>query len=303
MQRKEVNILMATYNGEKYIETQILSIIWQSFKDWKLIIHDDGSTDDTVKIIKKWSELDNRIVLIEDGKKFKNAAANFMHLLQFAEAPFIMFCDQDDIWFENKISLMLHEIKNKDNSKIQIVYSSSYIWTENNISNEILPVFKPKRLNDFLFLNAGVNGCFAIFNEQTLEIMKQQPIHQAMHDHILQLIGIIYGEISYVPEVLMLYRRHIETVTIAPTKNIFYRITQNNNLPVIDSKHYKAIEDFYYEEKDKIDMEGQYMLNAYLKMPNQSILKNIKDIFKYNFNIDNSKLALIVKLFVRKFYK
>ena len=70
----KVDILLATYNGAKYIRSQIMSIICQSFEDWRLIIHDDGSTDETVAIIKRI--VDPRIVLIEDEKKFGNPCGN-----------------------------------------------------------------------------------------------------------------------------------------------------------------------------------------------------------------------------------
>lgn len=72
-----IDILLATYNGEKYIKSQILSLISQSYTDWRLIIHDDGSTDATVDIIKELSVIDNRIRLIEDGVSCKSAALNF----------------------------------------------------------------------------------------------------------------------------------------------------------------------------------------------------------------------------------
>ena len=101
-----VDILLATYNGELYIETQILSIISQTFKKWQLLIHDDGSSDTTIFIIKKWAAIDNRIKLIEDEVKTRNAAKNFMHLLKYSTAEYVMFCDQDDIWFDNKVQLM-----------------------------------------------------------------------------------------------------------------------------------------------------------------------------------------------------
>ena len=64
-----IDILMATYNGGLYVRNQILSIIGQTYQDWKLIIHDDGSTDDTLSIIKELVHMDKRIQLIEDGMK------------------------------------------------------------------------------------------------------------------------------------------------------------------------------------------------------------------------------------------
>lgn len=67
-----IDILLATYNGEKYIDTQISSIVNQSYSDWKLYIHDDGSSDSTVEKIKFWTSRDTRIAFIEDGITFHN---------------------------------------------------------------------------------------------------------------------------------------------------------------------------------------------------------------------------------------
>ena len=62
-----IDILLATYNGEKYLDTQIASIVNQSYKDWILYIHDDGSSDNTVILIQKWCDLDKRIIFVNDG--------------------------------------------------------------------------------------------------------------------------------------------------------------------------------------------------------------------------------------------
>ena len=105
----KVDILLATYNGAKYIRSQIMSIICQSFEDWRLIIHDDGSTDETVAIIKRI--VDPRIVLIEDEKKFGNPCGNFLYLTQFIESPYAMFCDQDDIGWITRSKFCMMQFK------------------------------------------------------------------------------------------------------------------------------------------------------------------------------------------------
>jgi rhamnosyltransferase len=75
-----IDILLASYNGENYIEQQILSIIAQQYQNWCLLIHDDGSSDDTVKIVLKWSSIDSRIRLIDNNIKCMGVAANFLRL-------------------------------------------------------------------------------------------------------------------------------------------------------------------------------------------------------------------------------
>ena len=77
-----VAIVMATYNGEKYIAQQIDSIIAQTHQDWQLLVHDDGSSDSTMQIVAEYEKQDSRIRLIDDGVQFHNSSANFIHLLK-----------------------------------------------------------------------------------------------------------------------------------------------------------------------------------------------------------------------------
>ena len=120
MQKLSLAILMATYNGEEFIREQINSILNQTYKNWKLIIHDDGSTDNTVDIIKEYTKkYPNKIILIEDNIKCNGAKENFSHLIKIAYKNFnfdyILFSDQDDIWLPNKIEVSLSKIQEMEN--------------------------------------------------------------------------------------------------------------------------------------------------------------------------------------------
>jgi len=79
---------MATYNGEKYIENQILSLMQQTYKNWTLYIHDDGSTDHTLEIVEKYIAIDSRIKLIDDQVKGLKAGKNFLHTLKSSSADY-----------------------------------------------------------------------------------------------------------------------------------------------------------------------------------------------------------------------
>lgn len=299
----QVSILLATYNGEDFLEMQILSIIGQSFQDWELIIHDDGSHDETISIINKWKQIDSRIRLVEDGVVFGNAILNFMHLLDFSSAEFTMFCDQDDIWLEKKVENMLTTIKQKNNLKPQVVYSRAYVWDDYCINGIILPFYFPVRVKDFLFLNYGVNGCFSMFNVKMLELMKNQGDSQAMHDHVLQLLGITLGEVTYMREPLMLYRRHGNTVTNGSFKQSpVKRLLNNQNVPVIDKKHYEAIEVFYDNYNSIMNDDTSCLMKVYLDMPQMSLINRISNVVKYRFTIGESIWVLVSKIIVRPFF-
>ena len=108
----EISICMATYNGEKYLKEQLDSILAQVNTDWKLLIRDDGSEDSTIEIIEDYAEkYPDKIELTTDSFGRLGPCMSFSRLLDLADAEYIMFCDQDDVWLSNKIALTLGAMK------------------------------------------------------------------------------------------------------------------------------------------------------------------------------------------------
>ena len=103
-------ILMATFNGEAYIEQQLQSLYRQSYKEWTLYIHDDGSTDGTVNIINQYAKKHDNIIVFHYTSG-TGAKDNFLSMLARIDAHYYMFCDQDDVWLENKIEESLLKMK------------------------------------------------------------------------------------------------------------------------------------------------------------------------------------------------
>lgn len=302
---KQVDILMATYNGAKYIAAQIHSILGQRFQDWRLVIHDDGSTDATVEIVKKFASVDSRIVLIEDEIKFGNAAQNFLHLVRYAEAEYVMLADQDDIWFDNKVRIMFDEIKSKDKSIPQVVYTNSYVWKEKEGIKGLATLTFPKSLKEFLFLNSGMQGCVAIFNKAMCKNLERWQGKCAMHDHLLHLIGITFGEVTYIDLPLMLYRNHEANVTgeTATKINDIGRVFKNNAIPVVDKKHYDAVKKFFLIYKDQIPSNKIKIINAYLKMAQKTLFGKFFDVFGFGFALFDSRFKLALKILIRPYIK
>jgi glycosyltransferase involved in cell wall biosynthesis len=98
-------ILMATFNGESYVGSQIDSLLEQTYQNWHLIIRDDGSQDNTVGKLQHYRALHpDKITLIDDDNLNLGARSNFARLLTHAESDYIMLCDQDDIWLPQKVA-------------------------------------------------------------------------------------------------------------------------------------------------------------------------------------------------------
>lgn len=295
---------MATFNGEKYIENQILSIISQTYTQWRLIVHDDGSTDKTIEIIKRYSEFDKRIILIEDGIIFGNVTENFMHLVSYSEMDYSIFCDQDDIWFEQKLEFLYNGLVSEDHIPCA-VFCNGYAYSrqEGIINNRITNVF-PTSLKEQLFLNAGIQGCSLMFNKKLREIVINTPRYIAMHDHLITLAAISFGKLKYVDKSLMLYRQFHENKV---TANINYsrinriRSVFFSEIPVVDYKHFLATRSFFAKYETRFAPEQRLLFNAYFNyVKSDSLIERVLIILTNGFSLYKSQFLLILKTITRK---
>lgn len=106
-----VAVIMATYNGEKYVRRQIESILASSYDDFEIFIYDDGSTDNTVSIVSELEQLHPSRIHLQQNEVNLGVARNFLQAVAKAQADYIMLCDQDDVWKPDKIEKTLKRIK------------------------------------------------------------------------------------------------------------------------------------------------------------------------------------------------
>lgn len=308
MELQRIDILMATFNGGKYITEQIESILAQTNHNWRLLIHDDGSTDNTVAICKQFASEDERIQLVDDGKSGMGVAKNFVHLLQYVHAPYAMYCDQDDVWQPEKVEKMLAAIKNKDNSKPQVIFSNAYLWSpEKGIISKRNTLTYPRDLNSLLFLNSGIQGAASIFNAKACELMQFPLEYYAMHDHLLVLTAICLGEVDYMDEPLFYYRQHDENVTgNAPgslRKKLQLACHTNRAVPVFDQHHAKGVAAFMKGYQTKLKQSDKDTIELFLSLPNKNAMQRFYHVMHHPYKLFNSKGLLIAKMCVRPFAK
>ena len=296
---------MATYNGERYVGEQIESLQKQTYEDWRLWIHDDGSTDLTLQIALDFARKDKRIHVVEDGVMHLGVAKNFMHLLKYSDADYSMFCDQDDVWLPEKISTMLAEIQKKDNTQAQAVYSNAYLWSpEKGIISKRNTLYYPKNLKHILFQNTGIQGAAGIFNRKTKELLMKPLEYYAMHDHTLLLCVLTMGEVSYIDKPLMYYRQHTDNVTgNAPgsMRKKFMQMWQNRYIPVVSKNHLLGLEAFYKVWKDNLNEEDKQTIELFLSLPEKTTAERMHIVVKHGFSLYDSTLLILVKMCVRRF--
>lgn len=300
-----VNILLATYNGEKYIEQQLLSLIGQSYRDWQLLVHDDGSTDATLELVKKWQHIDKRIQIVEDGKSFRSAAGNFMHLLQYSTSPFVAFCDQDDIWFEKKLEILVNFASNNFDELVPcLVYADGYAYSDSEgvIISQSISHLHAFKLNEFLFFNSGYQGCSMLFNSCLVNMAKNYRAAFYMHDDLVSLLAHVFGKVYFIPKQLMLYRQHQNNVTGNTDKSkasIALRFFRRGAF-VISRKHYDEKNEFYKEFKAKMSDRDRLLFAQYLKFPEVSLLRRLCIILRNEFSMGGYRLPLLVKTLIRR---
>lgn len=211
---ERVDILLATYNGEKYLVEQLESILSQTYSNFRLLISDDFSTDGTRKILEEYKKKDDRIQLFFQGKNL-GVIKNFEYLLKKVESKYYMLSDQDDIWKENKIERSVEKL---EISESDLVYTDLEVVDENlNVTYKsywkLKGIYKKvKKYNNFqaLYLNNFVTGCTLISKKEFIKDILPLPNTSkfVLHDYWIALVISQKGKISYIEEPLIKYRQH-----------------------------------------------------------------------------------------------
>ncbi len=214
-----IDILLATFNGEKFLEQQINSIFNQTFTNWKLIIHDDGSTDNTVDIINSFVEVyPEKIFFIKDNIKTGGAKSNFAHLMMHSSSRYIMFCDQDDVWLESKIKdtlIVMNDLELKYCKTTPLLVFSDLTVVDSTLNIIYKSMNRAQKLNpsiaeslELLSCQNVITGCTIMINQIALQISNPIPDDALMHDWWIALKVCESGKISYLDKSTILYRQH-----------------------------------------------------------------------------------------------
>ncbi len=248
-------ILMAAYNGEKYVAEQIESILNQTYKEWVLIIRDDNSTDNTPQIIKKYAMQNKQVVIIEDELGNLGPLLNFNQLMKHAisiNAPYIMFSDQDDLWFPNKIYESYQAIKHyeKSNGKeCPILVYTNYCLSNRQLplKNKVYAFQNVDNSPNQLLVQNWILGCTMIFNAQLLNIAMEVPYQAINHDNWVAIIASLTGKIGYLNVVTLSHRLHSENFTIKNDTSNFLNRARRVITYIYKNRHFfETKKQFYF---------------------------------------------------------
>ncbi|WP_161786328.1 glycosyltransferase family 2 protein [Bifidobacterium mongoliense] len=304
---------MATYNGSEYIGEQIESIIQQTFCDWNLLISDDGSEDNTLKIIEEYVKKDDRIKIVSRYGNSGSPKANFMGMIHFARANYIAFADQDDVWEPNKLELLLRKMKQTEihvTNDIPLLVFSDLMVVDSTLKEIDKSYFNYMRIDPYrlrfsqLLVQNTVTGCSCLLNKSlyTLPGISEVDVNNiVMHDWLFALLAAIFGRIEYINIPLTNYRQHGDNSVGALKFNFLSWCHQN-------SANRQSIEKSILQAKELLRVYGHFMpldrlytLKTYAlilneKRINRSIIVLKKGYLKSNLSRKLGQLLFIALL-------
>ena len=277
-----ISVVLCTYNGAKYIEAQLTSILAQTYAVAEIIVVDDVSSDDTMAVVERAAARDSRISLSQNTFNI-GFTSNFESALQMAKHDYIAISDQDDIWQEQKIEKMMAAIA----PEAAAIYCDSVRFTKeipvNPTKNKSSRHVAGTNVRKLAMYNT-VSGHALIIRKSLLE--KALPIPSAVYyDWWLALQAVTNGGLQYLDEILVYQRAHDNNVTI--TKNTSSKELRNSYRMMLRTYLQAFVQIDSLSEKDKtffIDFAKHW--SKMLKNGTSSglflfMLKNRKDLFYY----------------------
>ena len=225
----KIAILLSTYNGTKYLEEQLDSILNQTYSNYVIVARDDGSYDDTIQLLNKYAKkFTDKFHLLEQDLLNLGASDSFSYLIEYVlenkqslglESAYMMFCDQDDIWSLEKIDKQIDEMIKVEkhqtgtkpipvliHSNLRVVSEDKSLIAESFVHYQGLEIERNRFTN--IMISNVVTGCTAFINEALAR--KAVPVSKEaiMHDWWLSLVASAFGKLVFIDAPLVSYRQH-----------------------------------------------------------------------------------------------
>ena len=275
--KTKVQILLATYNGEKFLQEQLDSIINQKYKLWEILIHDDGSYDDTISILNEYqNNYPKKIRLLTDQKIFSSASKNFFHLIEnrSKEANLYCLCDQDDIWHKKKLEIIVERYNSKDENTPVLIHSDLSLI---DATGKLLEKSHDKLINfqkNFItkktsFYYNPVPGCAMAINSALADKISYSK-YMVMHDWWILLTAVHQKTtIIYIKFPLLNYRQHNANVLGYKKINISILIIR---LLFKIPRYINNVKKAYYQSKQFCN---QSLLEYFIKLVFHQVKMNL----------------------------
>jgi glycosyltransferase involved in cell wall biosynthesis len=217
MNSASIDVLLATYNGARYLRPQIESILNQEEVSFRILVRDDGSADETPAVIEHYrGSMPDRIIHLS-GSGHLGAVANFAHLLRESKAPYAALSDQDDVWAPHKLRTLLtvmRDLESRHGVDTPLLVHSDLTVVDETLRERHHSFwrysgFDPRGTNfPRLLIKNTVTGCASLANRALIELALPIPQVALVHDYWLALVAGAAGHLGIVEEPLMAYRQH-----------------------------------------------------------------------------------------------
>ncbi|WP_159739464.1 glycosyltransferase family 2 protein [Vibrio atypicus] len=248
-----IDIILATYNGARYIEQQIRSIQQCDHYFYlvaRIIVVDDGSVDDTRAIVCNLQNSDSKIEwhINKNGKQ--GAKENFSYALGLAQSEYIMLCDQDDFWHKDKILLSYQAlIALQANNQPQLVFTDKVVVDdllnvicESFFKYRKIPINWHESTERLLQMNVA-SGCTMMFNQALLRQAMPIPTQAFMHDWWLILVAQLSGNVVFINRATIKYRQHSKNTIGAKDYSLLYLVRNfSEHLEKFERNFWRAVE-------------------------------------------------------------
>lgn len=292
----KVIVLMATYQGEKYLEEQLKSIMAQDYPNFELIVCDDASSDGTFFLLSLYKKRYPDKITVLRNKENLGGTKNFLTLLKDNAAKYdnwrqnpvyFMFSDQDDYWYPDKISRTLARMKRLEARHGRelpgLVFTDARVVNKDGkeIASSFIALqhFKMrKRTFSHLLMENMVIGCTSMLNMPLAKMLTKVPKHARYHDWWMALLAASTGHTSYLPEPTMDYRQHTDNVVGAQNFNLYVkeRIGGLRQLEYTLNDDFEQATEFYRFYSMEIPDRAVEQLEGFLELQLQNpILRRI----------------------------
>lgn len=283
-----ITVLMATYNGEKFIEQQLDSIRSQTLPADRVVILDDCSTDKTFDIVDTFIQKYNLVTWeIYQNESNQGHYRTFINLTKMVDKGYTFFSDQDDIWDDCKIELMMKEFYN---SQISMVFCKSrYINETGEVIKELDTTSKSRIYPVKKILQSWPSGYQTVFRSEVLKTIIEKKYFEypcfQFHDVLFGMLSCLFGEVVELDTTLDSHRLHLSNVTLSSKSSSFHNsLEERLNYYTKMYKRYEvvtnlSVEFWKYEVKKVSESYGE-LYKARAEFIEKRTFKSIREMYK-----------------------
>ncbi len=295
-----VDIVMSVFNGERFLQKQLDSIANQTFKDWKLIVRNNGSNDRTAEIFQSFSKkYPDKIEIIDAVVTEHFIPLSFGDALLRSTAPYVMFADGDDVWMDDKIAVTLDamlKLKAKYKNGVPLLVHTDLVLVDSNLnvlsdsmwrSQALDP--ERKRLNQVIMHSNACGNTF-MFNAELRDLVLPIPSGCIMHDYWTTTVAAAFGHIATVNRGTILYRQHQTNACGGESLHILSIIKKISHISLIKQRieqKYVFAQLFLDRYGSRLDPEYKDMLDTLANFPKRNWISRRLLLLKHCFFLNS----------------